>query len=75
MIALAYTNKRFERAGKGIVIRKLAAEKFTCEIEALYLRKPFEGVAHTWLRRMMKESFRIRACDYKSFIFCNEPQR
>ena len=36
MIAVADTNKRFDRAGKGTVIRKLAAEKFTCEIEALY---------------------------------------
>ena len=35
MIAVA-TAKRFERAGKGTVIRKLTAEKFRLEIEALY---------------------------------------
>ena len=35
MIAVA-TAKRFERAGKGTVIRKLTAEKFGPEIEALY---------------------------------------
>ena len=35
MIAVA-TTKRFERTGKGTIIRKLAAEKFELEIEALY---------------------------------------
>lgn len=35
MIAVA-TTKRFERAGKGTVIRKMTAEKFEPEIESLY---------------------------------------
>lgn len=35
MIAVAMT-KRFERAGKGTVIRKMTAEKFEPEIESLY---------------------------------------
>ena len=36
MITVADTNKRFERAGKGTVIRKLTTEKFAAEVEALY---------------------------------------
>ena len=38
MIATTVT-KRFERAAKGTVIRKLSAEKFEPEIEALYAKK------------------------------------
>ena len=38
MIAVAET-KRFERAAKGTVVRKLTAEKFGLEIEALYAEK------------------------------------
>ena len=38
MIAVAET-KRFERAAKGTVVRKLTAEKFGPEIEALYAEK------------------------------------
>ena len=36
MIAVANGAKRFERAGKGTVIRKMTAEKFAPELEALY---------------------------------------
>ncbi|KAL9023059.1 MAG: hypothetical protein Q9196_007407, partial [Gyalolechia fulgens] len=36
MIAIADPSKPFERAGKGTVIRKLTAEKFSEEITALY---------------------------------------
>ncbi len=36
MMAVANATKRFERAGKGTVIRKMTAEKFEQEIEALY---------------------------------------
>ena len=36
MIAVANGSKRFERAGKGTVIRKMTAEKFAPELEALY---------------------------------------
>ena len=36
MIAVADPKKRFERAGKGTVIRKMTARKFTREIDALY---------------------------------------
>lgn len=36
MIAVANATKRFERAGKGTVIRKMTAEKFESEIEAVY---------------------------------------
>lgn len=42
MIAVA-TTKRFERAGKGTVIRKMTAEKFVPEIEALYSENNFRG--------------------------------
>ena len=43
MIAVARTEKRFERAGKGTVIRKMTAEKFTPEIEALYSTATYKG--------------------------------
>ncbi len=36
MVTVADTNKRFERAGKGTVMRKLTTEKFAAEMEALY---------------------------------------
>ena len=36
MIAVANGSKWFERAGKGTVIRKMTAEKFALELEALY---------------------------------------
>jgi len=36
MIAIAGPSKPFERAGKGTVVRRLTAEKFAGEIEALY---------------------------------------
>ena len=36
MIAVASASKAFERAGKGTVIRKLTADKFSHEIDALY---------------------------------------
>ncbi|KAL8734972.1 MAG: hypothetical protein Q9181_002995 [Wetmoreana brouardii] len=36
MIAVANPSKPFERAGKGTVVRKLTAEKYATEIEALY---------------------------------------
>lgn len=36
MIVVADPSKRFERAGKGTVIRKMTAEKFAPEVEALY---------------------------------------
>ena len=42
MIAVA-TAKRFERAGKGTIIRKLTAEKFEPEIEALYSDRSLGG--------------------------------
>ncbi len=42
MIAVAST-KRFERAGKGTVVRKLTADKFEPEIEALYSEGNFRG--------------------------------
>ena len=35
-VTVADTNKRFERAGKGTVIRKLTTEQFAAEVEALY---------------------------------------
>lgn len=38
MIAVADTHKRFERAGKGTVMRKLTTGKFAAEVEAPYLR-------------------------------------
>lgn len=44
MIAVANTNKRFERAGKGTVIRKMTAEKFASEIEALYSKDNAKGL-------------------------------
>lgn len=37
MIAIADPSKPFERAGKGTVVRKLTADKFSEEIAALYL--------------------------------------
>ena len=43
MIAVA-TAKRFERAGKGTVIRKMTAEKFKPEIEALYSEDRHESL-------------------------------
>ena len=36
MLTVTDTNKRFERAGKGTVMRKMTAEKFAAEVEALY---------------------------------------
>ena len=36
MVTVTNTNKRFERAGKGTVMRKLTTEKFAAEVEALY---------------------------------------
>ena len=36
MVIVAHPDKPFERAGKGTVIRKMTAEKYALEIEALY---------------------------------------
>ena len=36
MVTVADTNKRFERAGNGAVIRKMTTEKFAAEVDALY---------------------------------------
>lgn len=36
MVTVTDTNKRFERAGKGTVMRKLTTEKFAAEVDALY---------------------------------------
>lgn len=43
MIAVANATKRFERAGKGTVIRKMTAEKFESEIEAMYSENNIGG--------------------------------
>ena len=47
MIAVAGATKRFERAGKGTVIRKMSAEKFAPEIEALYSEDNLGGPGPT----------------------------
>lgn len=39
MIAVAEPGKRFERAGKGTIIRKTTEKKFAAEIEALYSKE------------------------------------
>lgn len=44
MIAVAAETKRFERAGKGTVIRKMTAEKFEPEIDALYSEDNLGGL-------------------------------
>ena len=44
MIAVAAETKRFERAGKGTVIRKMTAENFQPEIDALYSEDNLGGL-------------------------------
>ena len=71
MIAVANGSKRFERAGKGTVIRKMTAEKFAPELEALYSGNNLAGrgpiltapndlsAIQDYVQTSIKSSFRV----------------
>ena len=43
MVAVADRDKKFERAGKGTIIRGMTAKKFAAEIDALYTNTSIRG--------------------------------
>ena len=73
MIAVANSNKRFERASKGTVVRKATTEKFVPEIEALYSKNDMEVSGPRLGAKDSLEAIHkyVRACIDFSFLVPN----
>ena len=81
MIAVADTGKRFERAGKGTVIRKATERTFADEIEAIYSKDSFKVLdlrldtaasstdIHEYVRTCITSSFKVPHLEAKDDLY------